>query len=265
MIRFACPGCSATFTVTADKAGKAGKCPKCLSQFVIPAGVTAGEAAAADLAPLEPVPLTGGQRPPDPLPPPLPPDGPAPPPLPVDPPPVNPQEPVEVRPCPSCRERLSVLPADVGKDVACPKCETVFRAEPAGRNGAPPPPGGPRRSSSLERLGSGEEPTDEEDRDRKKSRWERNRDRADEDDRRPRPSRRSRYDDEDDRGRSRGGSGFRCRGCGSRARPVYKEEISTGGWVVFALMLTFCFPLFWIGLLMKEQHRACGDCGRKLT
>jgi ssDNA-binding Zn-finger/Zn-ribbon topoisomerase 1 len=234
MIRFACPGCTATFTVAADKAGKAGKCPKCQSQFVIPAeGMADDDPAAGDLAPLT---VTDSVQPPA-----LPTE---PPPLPA--PPVE-TDPVEVRPCPNCQERLSVLPADVGKDVACPKCETVFRAErmSAAR-------GGDRRRERTE------------DDERRQSRWERNRELNGESDRR-----RSRYDDEDDRDRgyrpSRGGSGggFRCRGCGSRDRPVYKEEISTAGWVVFAVMLTVCFPLFWIGLLMKEQYRACGECGRK--
>ena len=36
MIRFACPGCSSTFTVADEKAGKTGKCPKCHIQFTIP-------------------------------------------------------------------------------------------------------------------------------------------------------------------------------------------------------------------------------------
>ena len=36
MIRFACPTCSAVFTVADDKAGKTSTCPKCKSQFQIP-------------------------------------------------------------------------------------------------------------------------------------------------------------------------------------------------------------------------------------
>jgi predicted Zn finger-like uncharacterized protein len=248
MIRFACPGCSATFTVTDDKAGKAGKCPKCNSQFLIPAeGMVGDDPAPVDLAPLS---VTDPAQPP-PLPSELPPPLPAerPPPLP-DPMiggqrPPNPLDPVEVRPCPSCQERLSVLPADVGKDVACPKCETVFRAE---RVSVRPAPSVSERRRSERTEDDGQ----------RQSRWERNRE----------TDRRSRYDDEDDRDRgyrpSRGGAGFRCRSCGSRDRPVYKEEISTAGWVVFAVMLTVCFPLFWIGLLMKEQYRACAECGRKV-
>ena len=36
-------------------------------------------------------------------------------------------------------------------------------------------------------------------------------------------------------------------------------------WVVFALMLLFCFPLFWIGLLMKETHQICSQCRVRLN
>jgi hypothetical protein len=42
-------------------------------------------------------------------------------------------------------------------------------------------------------------------------------------------------------------------------------KISSGGWVVFALMLLFCFPLFWIGLLMKDEHQFCSQCRVRLN
>jgi hypothetical protein len=92
MIQFECPGCGAAYSVDDTKAGKTGQCPKCQSQFVIPH-------AAAD----------------------------GPPPLPA-----NPNAPVEVSPCPGCQVRLSVAPADLGSDVECPYCKTVFRAEAPG-------------------------------------------------------------------------------------------------------------------------------------
>src|SRR5688572_25949818 len=100
MIRFACPGCSATFTVGDDRAGKVTRCPKCQTKFLIP----------------EPEP---GAVAPPPLPPP-PSSFPAPPPLPS-----ASNEPVEVAPCPNCKTRLSVMPGDVGLDVECPTCQTV--------------------------------------------------------------------------------------------------------------------------------------------
>lgn len=212
MIRFACPGCAATFTVGEDQAGKAGQCPKCNSQFLIPADAAAGE---------------------------------QPPPLPDQPPPLPSQEkpppvPVEIQPCPQCQTRLSVEPKDVGGEVACPGCATIFRAA---RADAPPPPNaGPSRRGKLERLGSGTANPD---------------DRRDEDDR---PSRRRDDDDYDDRDRRtrRGG----CRSCGCR-ETVHKSEISTAGWITFAILLAMCGPLCLIGLLMKDEFRACADCGRR--
>jgi hypothetical protein len=43
-----------------------------------------------------------------------------------------------------------------------------------------------------------------------------------------------------------------------------REQISPAGWIVFAVMIFACFPLFWIGLLMKENIHYCSDCGMKL-
>jgi hypothetical protein len=215
MIRFACPGCAATFTVGPDQAGKAGQCPKCDSQFLIPADAAGGD---------QPSPQSD-------QPPPLPSQE-APPPLPV-----------EIQPCPQCQTRLSVDPGHVGGEVKCPGCATIFRA---GRADAPPPPkAGPSRRGKLERLGSGSaDPADRDDEDGR------------------RRSRRSRRRDEDDDDRPRRSRRDGCPSCGCR-QVVYKSEISTAGWVTFAVLLAVCWPLFWIGLMMKEEFRACADCGRK--
>ena len=43
-----------------------------------------------------------------------------------------------------------------------------------------------------------------------------------------------------------------------------KRRISTGGWITFGVLLVLCFPLFWIGLLIKEDYRVCGTCLAKL-
>jgi hypothetical protein len=53
---------------------------------------------------------------------------------------------------------------------------------------------------------------------------------------------------------------FRCMNCGGSSL-IVDRKVSTAGWVVFATMILFCFPLFWIGLLMKEDYRRCGTCG----
>jgi LITAF-like zinc ribbon domain len=58
---------------------------------------------------------------------------------------------------------------------------------------------------------------------------------------------------------------YRCPYCGTNSPPFIISKISSGGWVVFALMLLFCFPLFWIGLLMKDHHQICAQCRVRLN
>ena len=75
--------------------------------------------------------------------------------------------------------------------------------------------------------------------------------------------------DDDDRpnrrpSRRRGSFGSECHSCGSDAPPIYTSQISAGGWIVMVVMLVFCWPLFWIGLLMKEDVKKCSECGARL-
>ncbi|MFM9905345.1 MAG: LITAF-like zinc ribbon domain-containing protein [Pyrinomonadaceae bacterium] len=55
-------------------------------------------------------------------------------------------------------------------------------------------------------------------------------------------------------------SHFRCPHCMSQYTPRIERRISTAGWITFALLLVFFFPLFWIGLLIKEDVRICQSC-----
>jgi len=55
-----------------------------------------------------------------------------------------------------------------------------------------------------------------------------------------------------------------CLRCDSTARPRTTWVISQTGWVVFAVLLIFFFPLCWIGLLMTEPEYRCADCGARL-
>src|SRR4051812_17128116 len=94
----------------------------------------------------------------------------------------------------------------------------------------------------------------------------------DREDDRPRSRSRRDEDDFDDEPRERrparrrgGGDGFECPFCGSTEEPTTQKKISTGGWIVFAVLLLVCWPLFWIGLLMKEDVTVCYDCGRKIS
>lgn len=58
-------------------------------------------------------------------------------------------------------------------------------------------------------------------------------------------------------------AGYRCPHCGSAYVPLVAKKISSDGWLAFALLLFFCPPFFWIGLLMKEEYRMCATCGAK--
>jgi hypothetical protein len=42
-------------------------------------------------------------------------------------------------------------------------------------------------------------------------------------------------------------------------------KISSEGWLAFILLLFFCAPLFWIGLLMKEEYRVCPVCRHNIS
>ncbi len=154
MIRFACPGCAATFTVDDNRSGKSGKCPKCQSEFVIP-----------DMEPLQSTPTPASVSIPAPA-------------------PRNVDEPVEIEPCPKCSTKLSVSGSDIGNDVECPYCKTVFQAiKPGTRPPAPPP--APGRKSQFEST---------DDNGRPKSR----RKDSDDDDDRPRKRRRDVDDDDEE-------------------------------------------------------------------
>ncbi|MGI8468158.1 MAG: LITAF-like zinc ribbon domain-containing protein [Pyrinomonadaceae bacterium] len=54
--------------------------------------------------------------------------------------------------------------------------------------------------------------------------------------------------------------GYRCPRCGTQNFPRIERKISTVGWIVFAVLLATFFPLFWIGLLIKEDVRVCPVC-----
>lgn len=58
--------------------------------------------------------------------------------------------------------------------------------------------------------------------------------------------------------------GYRCPRCNSNALPIGRAQISEAGWITFVLMLVFCFPLFFIGLLMTEEYRVCPVCYAKV-
>ncbi len=64
--------------------------------------------------------------------------------------------------------------------------------------------------------------------------------------------------------RDRGYKGFECPYCHTDAYPIVRSRISTAGWVVFVVLLIFCFPFCIIGLFIKEDYRVCSACGIRL-
>jgi RNA polymerase subunit RPABC4/transcription elongation factor Spt4 len=55
-------------------------------------------------------------------------------------------------------------------------------------------------------------------------------------------------------------AGYHCPQCHSRLFPRRERRISTGGWVVFGVLMFAFFPLFWIGLLIREDVNVCPVC-----
>lgn len=58
---------------------------------------------------------------------------------------------------------------------------------------------------------------------------------------------------------------YRCINCGTTFLPRIERKISQAGWITFALLLVFFFPLFWIGLLVKEDQYVCPMCRRRVA
>lgn len=60
------------------------------------------------------------------------------------------------------------------------------------------------------------------------------------------------------------GAGYRCPRCSATYLPIVEKKISSEGMLIFILLLFFCFPLCWIGLLMKQESRVCPVCHANL-
>jgi len=136
--------------------------------------------------------------------------------------------------CPSCGVHMHAPDDTAGKKVRCPKCQQVVGVPtaPVAELIAEAPPPLPRRERD--------------------------------DDYDQLPRRRRRRDHGDDEYEEDRSDGWRCPFCRERSRMVQGSRISSAGWVTFVVLLIFCFPLFWIGLLIKEPYNSCASCGAKL-
>ena len=58
----------------------------------------------------------------------------------------------------------------------------------------------------------------------------------------------------------------KCPFCNYEGLPTVSKNISVGGWVLFVVLLLFCFPLCWIPFVVdgcKEEVKRCTSCGCK--
>ena len=56
-----------------------------------------------------------------------------------------------------------------------------------------------------------------------------------------------------------------CPFCQQTVEPVLQKKVSAAGWILFAVLLVFCFPLCWIPFILdacKEEFRTCVACGK---
>jgi len=59
---------------------------------------------------------------------------------------------------------------------------------------------------------------------------------------------------------------IRCPFCGSNAGTRIESRVSNGGKIFAIVLLLFlCLPLFWIGLLIREDVIYCLSCNMKLA
>jgi hypothetical protein len=55
-----------------------------------------------------------------------------------------------------------------------------------------------------------------------------------------------------------------CPRCHRATYFLQQEKVSTGGIIVFAILILLCAPLCWIGLLIKDKYLVCSSCGMLL-
>ncbi len=215
-----CPVCGHALRAPDDAVGKAAPCPVCKTRVIVPG-------AQPPPAPAEP-PIQIQAKPPSVIPkaeyvdqPVMRiPPAPAPAPIPIPPPAVLPAGKKAF--CPACGQGLTITPDLEGEEVTCPFCATTFQALGESRRGSKP--GKKPRDADVEQSGSGNQSVVIINKG---------------------PSRRP---------------GYSCPFCHTREMPFTSTRITTVGWLVFFLLLFFCFPLCFIGLLMTESRRRCPEC-----
>ncbi|OYT73894.1 MAG: hypothetical protein CFK52_00640 [Chloracidobacterium sp. CP2_5A] len=60
-------------------------------------------------------------------------------------------------------------------------------------------------------------------------------------------------------------SGFVCPYCRTGLPPRFVSKVSAAGWIILVLLLFLCWPLFWVGFLIREERCLCRVCGGRLS
>ena len=55
-----------------------------------------------------------------------------------------------------------------------------------------------------------------------------------------------------------------CPFCREDMQPISKQQITAPGYIICFVLLLFCLPLCWIGLLVQETILCCNKCGAQL-
>lgn len=58
--------------------------------------------------------------------------------------------------------------------------------------------------------------------------------------------------------------GFTCPYCGTHSPPQWKSEVSTIGWIVFAILLVTTCVFCFVGLFIRDKYRVCSKCRIRL-
>ena len=60
------------------------------------------------------------------------------------------------------------------------------------------------------------------------------------------------------------GQSFACPYCQTTNPPIWKSEVSTVGWIVFAVLLVTTCVFCFVGLFIKNRYRVCSNCRVRL-
>ena len=60
---------------------------------------------------------------------------------------------------------------------------------------------------------------------------------------------------------------YNCPFCEYQGPPIVSKQLSSNGWILFAVLLLVCVPLCWLPFVLdgcKEEIRKCAGCGARL-